>query len=248
MRIRFRSVPDLMPYGAPELRASARPLLARGVLVGSTLWSSVFLVLLATGVLRIARPPEVVIPFTGPPEHEVDNTRVAKVPPPVASPPALRPVPRAEQGVPSSVPQVPVPRLEAAPLEPGGSGVAGEAAPGAAAGSGIARDRGPPPAPREPVVYEIGDVDELPIARSIVKPIYSDIARDAQVEGLVVVRALVDAEGRVDRVQIEQSIPLLDDGAMEAARRFRFTPARRAGRPVAVWVRLPFRFVLHGSF
>ena len=88
----------------------------------------------------------------------------------------------------------------------------------------------------------------LPIARSIVKPIYSDIARDAQVEGLVVVRALVDAEGRVDRVQIEQSIPLLDDGAMEAARRFRFTPARRAGRPVAVWVRLPFRFVLHGSF
>jgi protein TonB len=88
-------------------------------------------------------------------------------------------------------------------------------------------------------------VDELPVARRIVEPAYPDLAREAQVEGLVVVRARVDSTGRVDQVEIERSVPLLDQAALDAARKFRFDPARVGRHPVAVWVQLPFRFKLH---
>src|SRR5204863_3101951 len=50
-----------MPYGAPELPATARRRMLAAVLLGSSLWTAAFLALLASGVLRVARAREVVI-------------------------------------------------------------------------------------------------------------------------------------------------------------------------------------------
>ena len=49
-------------------------------------------------------------------------------------------------------------------------------------------------------------MDQPPVARRIVKPPYPELAHDAQVEGLVVVRARVDSTGRVDQVVLERSV------------------------------------------
>ena len=53
--------------------------------------------------------------------------------------------------------------------------------------------------------------------------------------------------GRVEKAQIARdgSVPMLDQAALEAARRSVFTPALANGRPVKVWVRQQYRFALH---
>jgi protein TonB len=76
-------------------------------------------------------------------------------------------------------------------------------------------------------------------------PVYPDLARQAQIEGTVVVRALVGKDGKVKEVLLVRSAhDLLDRAALEATRGYAFTPAIQNGRPVAVWVSIPFRFRL----
>ena len=79
------------------------------------------------------------------------------------------------------------------------------------------------------------------------KPEYPSFARDAGVEGLVLVHALIGKDGRVVRAEVDakHSIPMLNQTALEAAKRWVFTPATTNGHPVAVWYAIPFRFVLH---
>jgi protein TonB len=54
------------------------------------------------------------------------------------------------------------------------------------------------------------------------------------------------ANGRVGAIRVEQSAghPDLDQAAAEAIERWRFEPARRGNQPVAVWLRMPVKFVL----
>jgi protein TonB len=66
------------------------------------------------------------------------------------------------------------------------------------------------------------------------------------VEGLVLLEAILDFEGRIEEdIRILQSIPSLDRAAIEALRRWRFRPARdRENQPVRVILEVPIRFVL----
>ena len=59
------------------------------------------------------------------------------------------------------------------------------------------------------------------------------------------VRAKVDEKGRVVEVEMDRSLPMLEQEALDAARQFRFSPGRIAGRAVTVWVRVVFEFKLH---
>jgi protein TonB len=77
-------------------------------------------------------------------------------------------------------------------------------------------------------------------------PSYPEPARLAGVQGTVVLRARVTVEGAVGEVVIDRSAGNadLDAAAVEALRRWRFEPARRAGRPVEVWIVIPIHFSL----
>jgi protein TonB len=79
-----------------------------------------------------------------------------------------------------------------------------------------------------------------------VKPEYPEAARLRRIEGLVVLRITVDRAGQVEPdIKVVQSIPLLDDAAIAAARQWRFTPARdRDGQTVRTQFELPMRFQL----
>ena len=77
-------------------------------------------------------------------------------------------------------------------------------------------------------------------------PTYPIRARIDRLEGTVMLRIHVSAEGRVVRLEIISSSghAVLDAAAAVAVRGWRFAPARRAGHAVAAVIRQPVRFAL----
>jgi protein TonB len=78
------------------------------------------------------------------------------------------------------------------------------------------------------------------------KPVYPLAARRRGLQGRVVLAAHVDAEGQCREARVRESSghALLDDAALATVRRWRFLPARRAGRATDSWVEVPIRFRL----
>jgi len=87
------------------------------------------------------------------------------------------------------------------------------------------------------------DYDRPPRALRTPKPAYPPEAFVKKVEGTVHLEILIDDTGRVARVRVAQSIPLLDAAAVDAVRGWIFEPAIRKGRPVAsvAWAPVSFR-------
>lgn len=92
----------------------------------------------------------------------------------------------------------------------------------------------------------VDQVANPPLLLSRVVPDYPRQARLRGVEGLVLLEAILDLEGRIeDEIKVLQSIPLLDDAARDALRHWRFRPARdHDNQPVRVILEVPVRFVL----
>ncbi|HVP38591.1 MAG TPA: TonB family protein [Candidatus Saccharimonadales bacterium] len=86
--------------------------------------------------------------------------------------------------------------------------------------------------------------DEEAEAIKVVSPRYPDIARQAGIEGQVVILALVGADGRVHAVKPETGAPVLVAAAVDAVMQYVFKPALANKRPVTVWVEVPIRFQL----
>ncbi|MBX3044657.1 MAG: energy transducer TonB [Candidatus Kapabacteria bacterium] len=86
-------------------------------------------------------------------------------------------------------------------------------------------------------------VDLAKLQKSIV---YPDMARRAGIEGRVIVRVLVGADGKVRRSVIEDSDNvMLNDAAIKAVNDYGlFTPAIQNGQPITCWVSIPITFRL----
>lgn len=78
------------------------------------------------------------------------------------------------------------------------------------------------------------------------KPLYPKSARRNGEAGKVILKVLVTREGLAGRVELESSSgsDALDRSALEAVRRWRFTPATRGGEPLEAWVHVPIEFRL----
>jgi protein TonB len=100
-----------------------------------------------------------------------------------------------------------------------------------------------PPPPRSGPVRAA----ELPVApRKIVdaRPVYPEIARQVRKEGTVVIEAVLDTNGNVTQPRVIQSVPLLDQAAIDAVRQWRYTPTTLGGHPVSVLMTITIRFTL----
>jgi TonB family protein len=77
-------------------------------------------------------------------------------------------------------------------------------------------------------------------------PPYPEESRKLKEEGLVMIHAEVDPQGKVNSVILIQSsgFPLLDDAALETVQGWQFKPARMAGIAVSTSVNIPVRFRL----
>jgi protein TonB len=68
-------------------------------------------------------------------------------------------------------------------------------------------------------------------------------------EGTVILRLLVDTQGNVAKVTVVtgSGFALLDESAVDAARHWRFEPAREGGRATAMVHEVRFRFRLDNA-
>ncbi|MEL6628002.1 MAG: energy transducer TonB [Bacteroidota bacterium] len=74
---------------------------------------------------------------------------------------------------------------------------------------------------------------------------YPQIARDANIKGIVVMRILVDKKGNYKKhIVINAVHPLLTRAVEEKIGNLRFSPAIQGGRPIPFWVNIPFNFSL----
>lgn len=101
----------------------------------------------------------------------------------------------------------------------------------------------PPPPPPEPEMFFA--FDTYPVVTKSATPKYPELARKAEVEGIVVVMVTIDESGRVINAWIaESSAEVLNQSAIEAAYEFRFTPAKQRDVAVKATISIPFRFSL----
>jgi protein TonB len=103
----------------------------------------------------------------------------------------------------------------------------------------------PDPEPRRPGPDEFVVLDELPYPVYQPKPEYPDLARQAGIEGMVVIKVLVDRQGKVIELLHVTSSPIFDEAAERTLRTWRFRPALVGNHPVPAWVAIPVRFVMH---
>ena len=92
-------------------------------------------------------------------------------------------------------------------------------------------------AEKEPEALNMEDIQRLII--------YPQIARDAGIQGSVVVRILVDEQGRyVKHRVINNPHPILTKAVERELEKLVFSPAIRDGKPMRFWVNIPFNFKL----
>lgn len=80
-----------------------------------------------------------------------------------------------------------------------------------------------------------------------VKPLYSNGALQARIQGTVLMQAVVLGDGSVGDVWITRSLDRsfgLDHEAVRTVRQWRFIPAMQSGRPVAVVVPIEMQFTI----
>ena len=103
----------------------------------------------------------------------------------------------------------------------------------------------PPPPPPPPKLVRVGHQGIREPKKIVhVAPEYPAIAQQARVEGTVILEAVLDATGRVDRVRVIRSEPLLDNAAIRAVQQWRYSPTELNGVPVPVLMTITVRFSL----
>jgi protein TonB len=167
--------------------------------------------------------------------------------------------------VPPTPPPVPKPRTqELKPVEPAGPPV--EAPTGISkepetireepvddigvirGGDDVAKVLVPPP----PVVIKndppppvrVGGTVRTPIKTYNVDPAYPAIARQAGIQGIVIIEATISEDGHVINARVLRSVPLLDKEALEAVRQWQYTPTYLNGVPVPVIMTVTVNFTL----
>lgn len=90
-----------------------------------------------------------------------------------------------------------------------------------------------------------GDV-KAPVLSSRIEPQYPEAARKARMEGVVILEAIITADGNVEDVRVLKSVnPLLDASAVRAVQQWKYKPATLNGRAVRVYLTVTVTFRLN---
>jgi TonB family protein len=202
--------------------------------------------------LRVPSPPslaseqpiEAAPPVTRTP---VARERIDRTPGP-GTPASERPRSRGARAVPAAQPQAPPPLTEITPPQvaasidvpsPQASPVQPPISP---VDSSAAADRTPGTSPSQAIV---DDIVTPPRRMRTVNPDYPAAARAAQLEGDVLLQALVGPDGKVRDVTVLRSVhPLIDEAAKKAVLRYEYAAGLRNGTPESVTIRITVSFRL----
>lgn len=227
---------DRVPMGASDLKQNAARMLRNGLIISCAIHVALIGIYLGSQLIK----PEDEAVYTG----RVIRMETLPPPPPLsdAAPPPVVPqtmeVTKPTIGIPTPVADDLAPEQTimtqqeiAASITPFGQG------------SGSGRDSlviaayDDLPSQDDFVYYE----DE-PVPVTTVQPLYPEFAREAQIQGKVVLHVLVGKDGRVKNVKVAKGVTGLNDAAMDAVKRWVFKPALSNNKPVAVWVEVPVDF------
>ena len=68
-----------------------------------------------------------------------------------------------------------------------------------------------------------------------VKPEYTELAREARLQGVVILQTAIDQEGNVVDVDVLKELPMgLTEAAVDAVKQWKFEPATMDGEPIPV--------------
>lgn len=187
---------------------------------------------------------------------------VAPLPPAPPPPPAItratvQSPSRAFKATPLIAPRV-IPKTVAMvaeappPLNPAGGvvgGVPGGTAGGVLGGTlgGAAELPPPPPAPARVAVVRVGGDVKPPRLLSEVKPIYPILAREAKVQGQVIIFAVIDPQGNVVSAHAVSGPLMLVPAALEAVEQWKYAPTYLDGQPVSLAMNVTVDFNMGGG-
>jgi protein TonB len=77
-----------------------------------------------------------------------------------------------------------------------------------------------------------------------VRATYPDVAAAAQVQGTVILEAILGPDGKVVQARVLRSIPLLDAAAIETVRQWEYEPTLVDGAAVPLIISVTVNFVL----
>lgn len=102
-------------------------------------------------------------------------------------------------------------------------------------------------AQQDSTVYTPGDGVTLPTVVRLVRPDYTNEARDQRIEGVVGLSCVVRPDGQVTDIAVTRSLDAvfgLDNKAVEALKQSEFKPGTKANKPVAVKIAVEMKFTL----
>jgi protein TonB len=103
---------------------------------------------------------------------------------------------------------------------------------------------GLPDAPPPPQAVRVGGQIKEPKKLKNVSPTYPDIAKQARVQGVVILECTISPQGKVTDVKVLRGIPLLDAAAIEAVKQWVYSPTLLNGVPVPVIMTVTVNFRL----
>jgi protein TonB len=127
-----------------------------------------------------------------------------------------------------------------------GGGEAGGVEGGVAGGVAGGIVGGLPAEPPPPVqAVRVGGQIKEPTKTKNVAPVYPDIAKQARVQGIVILECTISPQGKVTDVKVLRGIPLLDQAGIDAVKQWQYTPTLLNGVPVPVIMTVTVNFRLN---
>lgn len=210
-----------------------------GLALGASLWF----------VEDVPEPPIPVTFYAAAPPPPPPPPAAAKAPPKAPEAPKPVPVKPVEMVAPTIIPEkIPQPLAAPEPEAPAGAdgGVEGGVEGGVPGGvlGGVPGGTGPGTGEGEPL--RVGGDVKAPQLVNKVEPSYPEAARKARMEGVVILEAIITAQGTVEDVKVLKSVnPLLDSAAQRAVQQWKYRPATLNGRAVRVYLTVTVTFNLH---
>lgn len=149
----------------------------------------------------------------------------------------------------SNLPTIGVPLSKVVGPPSNGTGSGGGIGEGAGGGLGVGTGRGVGPGSGAGYgggPLRVGGGVSAPRPIETPDPEYSEEARKAKYQGVVVLWLVVGPDGRPHDMKVQRSLGMgLDQKAMEAVRRWKFEPATMNGKPVTVGISVEVNFRLY---
>ena len=80
-----------------------------------------------------------------------------------------------------------------------------------------------------------------------VKPTYPPLAKQARIQGAVVLQAVIGKDGTIQNLRVVSGHPMLTPAAIDAVKQWRYKPYFLNGEPVEVETQITVNFTLAGG-